>query len=67
VNSSSTLNKMLISVIIIAALFVAREVVIPIALACILSFMLAPPARMLQNLRVPRALSVIAVVLVASW
>ena len=39
---SSTLNAMLIGVIIVAAMYFAREVLIPIALAGILSFMLAP-------------------------
>jgi predicted PurR-regulated permease PerM len=63
VNSSSTLNGMLIAVTIVATLFLAREVLLPIALACILSFMLAPPVRMLQNHRVPRGLAVAAVVL----
>jgi len=65
VNSSSTLNGMLIAVVIVATLFLAREVLLPIALACILSFMLAPPVRMLQNHRVPRGLAVAAVVLLA--
>src|ERR1700752_4052225 len=65
VNSSSTLNGMLIAVIIVAALYLAREVLLPIALACILSFMLAPPVRMLQNHRVPRGLAVAAVALLA--
>lgn len=64
-NSSSTLNGMLIAVVIVATLFLAREVLLPIALACILSFMLAPPVRMLQNHRVPRGLAVAAVVLLA--
>jgi predicted PurR-regulated permease PerM len=63
--SFSTLNAMLITVIIVATLSLAREVLLPIALACILSFMLAPPVRMLQNRRVPRGLAVAAVVLLA--
>lgn len=62
-SSSSTLNAMLISVIIVATLYFAHEVLLPIAFACILSFMLAPPVRMLQNHRVPRVLAVAAVVL----
>jgi predicted PurR-regulated permease PerM len=65
VNSSSTLNAMLIAVIVVAVLYFAHEVLIPIALACILSFMLAPPVRMLQNRRVPRGIAVAAVVLLA--
>jgi predicted PurR-regulated permease PerM len=56
---------LLVSVIIIAALFLAREVLIPIALAGILSFMLAPPVRRLQRLHLPRGLAVVVVVLVA--
>jgi AI-2E family transporter len=63
--SSSTLNNLLILVIVVAILFLAREVLMPIALAGILSFMLAPPVRMLQNLRFPRALAVVLVVLLA--
>src|SRR5215467_3732028 len=56
---------MLIAATIVATLYLAREVLLPIALACILSFMLAPPVRMLQNRRVPRGLAVAAVVLLA--
>jgi predicted PurR-regulated permease PerM len=62
---SSALNTLLILVVVVATLFVAREVLIPVALAGILSFMLAPPVRMLQNLRLPRGLAVVAVVLLA--
>src|SRR5205085_1384731 len=46
-------------------LFVAREVLIPIALAILLSFVLSPVVRLLQRLHFPRSLSVIAVVVVA--
>jgi predicted PurR-regulated permease PerM len=59
---SSTLNAMLIGVIIIAAMYFAREVLIPIALAGILSFMLAPLVRLLQKIRLPRAVAVLIVV-----
>jgi predicted PurR-regulated permease PerM len=62
---SSLLNTLLILVIIVASLFLAREVLLPVTLAGILSFMLAPLVRMLQNLRLPRALAVITVVLLA--
>lgn len=64
-SSSSTLNAMLMAVVIVATLYFAREVLLPIALACILSFMLAPPVRILQNHKVPRGLAVAAVVLLA--
>jgi predicted PurR-regulated permease PerM len=56
---------MLIAVIIVATLYFGREVLLPIALACILSFMLAPPVRTLQHHRVPRGVAVAAVVLLA--
>jgi predicted PurR-regulated permease PerM len=62
---SSTLKILLIAVLIVACLFFAREVFIPITLACILSFMLAPVVRMLQNLHLPRGLAVIIVALLA--
>jgi predicted PurR-regulated permease PerM len=63
--SSSTVNTLIIFVIVIATLYVARGVLMPVALAGILSFVLAPPVRMLQNLRLPRGLAVIVVVLLA--
>jgi predicted PurR-regulated permease PerM len=62
---SSVLNTLLIGVVVVACLFFAREVLIPITLAGILSFMLAPVIRMLQNFRLPRVLAVIVVVLLA--
>jgi predicted PurR-regulated permease PerM len=64
-SSSSIVNALIIFVIVIATLYFARAVLIPVALAGILSFMLAPPVRMLQNLQFPRGLAVIAVVLLA--
>ena len=64
-STSSTLNALLIGVIVVAIMFFAREVLIPLALAGILSFMLAPPVRALQRLRLPRSLAVTIVVLIA--
>jgi predicted PurR-regulated permease PerM len=55
----------LIAVIVVAALYFGREVLVPIALAMLMSFVLAPPVRLLQNIYVPRTLAVIVVVLVA--
>ena len=57
-NVSPTLNAMQIGVIVVAAMYFAREVLIPIALAGILSFMLAPVVRFLQRLKLPRVLAV---------
>ena len=54
-----------VAAIIIGALYVGREVFIPIALAILLSFVLAPLVRLLQRLRVPRAAAVLLVVLSA--
>ena len=51
--------------LVIAGLFVGREVFVPVALAILLSFVLAPLIRLLQKLHVPRVLAVIGVVLVA--
>lgn len=51
--------------IVIGALYVGREIFIPIALAILLSFALAPFVRLLQRLRLPRAAAVVLVVLFA--
>jgi predicted PurR-regulated permease PerM len=64
-NVSPTLNAMLIGAIVVAAMYFAREVLIPIALAGILSFMLAPLVRILQRLRLPRVLAVLIVAVLA--
>ena len=64
-STSSTLNALLIGVIVVAIMFVGREVLIPLALSGILSFMLAPPVMALQRLRLPRPLAVMIVVLIA--
>lgn len=54
------------SVALIATfLYVAREVLIPIALAVLLSFVLSPAVRLFQRLYVPRSLAVVAVVVIA--
>ena len=51
--------------IVIAALYFARDLLMPFALAVLLSFMLAPLVRRLQKWYVPRGLAVIAVALFA--
>jgi predicted PurR-regulated permease PerM len=56
---------MLIGVIVIAAMYFAREVLIPVALAGILAFMLAPLVRLLQKLRLPRVAAVLVVAALA--
>src|ERR1700694_42645 len=56
---------MLFTVVIVSALYFGREVLVPIALALLLSFALAPLVRILQGWRVPRTFAVIFVVLAA--
>jgi predicted PurR-regulated permease PerM len=54
-----------LAVIIVTALYVGREIFVPMALAILLSFVLAAPVNLLQSLRVPRALAAIMTVLLA--
>jgi predicted PurR-regulated permease PerM len=62
---ASALTTMLFTVVIVSALYFGREVLVPIALALLLSFALAPLVRLLQGWRVPRMFAVIFVVLIA--
>src|SRR3984893_3455932 len=54
----------ILTVIIIMMLYFGREIIIPIALAILLSFVLAPLVGLLQRLRVPRGLAVVTVVII---
>jgi predicted PurR-regulated permease PerM len=63
--AASGLGPLGVAALIIAALYVGREVFVPVALAVLLSFVLAPLIRLLQRARVPRVIAVLAVVLVA--
>src|ERR1700687_1104675 len=51
--------------IIIGTLYLGREIFVPIAMAILLSFVLAPLVVLLQRWRCPRAISVVGVVLIA--
>ena len=51
--------------LLVAALYLGREVLVPIALAVLMSFVLAPLVGLLQRLYVPRIAAVLLVVLVA--
>jgi predicted PurR-regulated permease PerM len=53
------------AVVIVACLYFGREVLVPIALAVLLSFVLAPLVGLLQRGHVPGSLAVIVVVLIA--
>src|SRR6476620_4615797 len=46
-------------------LYFGREIIIPIALAILLSFVLAPLVGLLQFIRIPRGLAVVSVVITA--
>lgn len=54
-----------LAAIIVYTLYFGREVFVPIALAVLLSFVLAPLVRLLAQWHVPRGVSVIGVVLLA--
>jgi predicted PurR-regulated permease PerM len=61
----STVAAAILAVIIIAMLYFGREIFVPIALAILLSFVLAPLVLILQRVRVPRGLAVVSVALLA--
>ena len=63
--SGNPLTTVLVVVAIVAALYFGREVLLPMALAVLLSFVLAPPVRLLQRLYLPRFAAVTIVVLLA--
>src|SRR5262249_59680327 len=54
-----------VAAIIIGTLYLGREVFVPIALAILLSFVLAPLVRLLQRWHVPRGVAVVSAVLLA--
>ncbi|HEV7321757.1 MAG TPA: AI-2E family transporter [Ensifer sp.] len=64
-SSSDGVTSVAIGAFIVAALYFGREVFVPVALAVLFSFVLAPLVKGLQRLRVPRALAVTTVVLIA--
>jgi predicted PurR-regulated permease PerM len=61
----SVANNIVVVFAIVAALYLGREVLVPIALALLLSFVLAPIVRRLQYWRVPRVASVCIVAVFA--
>jgi predicted PurR-regulated permease PerM len=63
--SGSTLSSVLLVVVVVASLYFGREVLVPIALAILLSFVLSPLVRLLQKVYFPRGLAVVVVGLVA--
>ena len=63
-DSASTL-ALQVGVVVVAALYFAREVLIPITLAILLAFILAPVVSLLRRIRLPRVPAVLLAVLVA--
>src|ERR1700692_1575365 len=61
----SAVATAILAVIIIAMLYFGREIFVPIALAILLSFVLAPLVRILQHIHVPRGLAVVRVAILA--
>ena len=64
-NPESTLRTVLIGVVVVVALYLGREVLVPIALAILLTFVLAPLVRLLQGWHFPRIIAVALVGVVA--
>jgi predicted PurR-regulated permease PerM len=62
---SSSLTFVLMAGVLVAALYYGREILVPVALAVLMSFVLAPGVALLQRLRVPRIPAVLLVVIVA--
>jgi predicted PurR-regulated permease PerM len=63
--AGTALTTTVIAVSTVATLYFARDVLVPVALALLLSFVLAPPVRLLQSWYVPRVVAVFVIVAVA--
>jgi hypothetical protein len=61
----SAVATAILAVIIISMLYFGRDIFVPIALAILLSFVLAPLVEILQRIRIPRGLAVVSVVILA--
>ena len=55
-------SNVMMGAFVVAILYFAREILVPIALAVLLSFVLAPLVRILQRLKIPRPLAVMGAV-----
>lgn len=60
--SAAGLGGVATGALIIVALYMGREVFVPVALAILFSFVLAPLVKLLQKVRLPRSIAVITVV-----
>jgi predicted PurR-regulated permease PerM len=59
------LQRLLLAAVVISALYFGREVLLPLALAILLSFVLTPILLFLRRLKVPRTIGVVIVVTLA--
>jgi predicted PurR-regulated permease PerM len=71
---TATLQGLLIGAIVIAGLYFGREVLLPLALAILLSFVLTPPLLLLRRIKLPRVVAVsilvgasFAIILALGW
>ena len=58
-------NNFIVVAVIVTTLYFAREILVPIALAVLLSFVLAPLVKLFQRVRVPRPVAVVLAVVAA--
>jgi len=65
VPSRDGLLGLAVAVVVVAGLFLAKDVLIPITLAVLLSFVLSPIVLLLRRLRIPKGLAVFVAVLSA--
>jgi predicted PurR-regulated permease PerM len=65
VEAPSGLGSVATGALIIGALYIGREVFVPVALAILFSFVLAPLVKLLQKVRLPRSIAVVSVVICA--
>jgi predicted PurR-regulated permease PerM len=63
--ATNSLLTLAVGVVVVAALYLAREVLIPVTLAVLLSFLLAPIASRLRRLHIGRTASVLVAVCLA--
>ncbi len=62
-SANSRLLGIVAAVVVIAALYFARVVFIPLALALLFSIVLTPPVAFLEKIRIPRVLAIFVVVM----
>ena len=58
-------SNFLIGALVVAALYLTREILVPIALAVLLSFALSPLVKALQRMKLPRSIAVLGAVSLA--